>query len=1555
MFNRQHKRADTARGSWRRKSPAILLVALLCVAQAQSALAAIVNTVVATGSMGGVTIQSTATANVDVADSAPALTLLKSGTFNDGGDGKADAGDTISYRFTVANTGNVTLSNVTISDPKVTVLGGPIASLLPGSSDSTIFTASYPLTQADVDAGSVSNTAAATGLAPSGANVIASDDEQTSFITSSALTLVKSGTLNDGGDGRADVGDIITYQFVVTNTGPTTLTKVKVSDPLLDLASRPEVSRALARLENAATASDPMATGSIDTGLRVASKVDRDRSAIPARHSIADFTTDALRARVDVPQVPVELHAGRKLVRLSGESGTPASGNLVAVFYSLTNAGDGPLVNVHVRQPSGDVFGDAIDIIGTGETDESSVIFTHRLTDGDVSRGQLTAPAVVSAQSRGRKHLRYAAAPLMLADMEDADAIATASITPRRVASLAPGEQTTFTASYTLTQADIDAGDVRNTATASGRDQSGQTVTAVDSATVPVPAAPAIALVKTGVADLGADGVASAGDTVTYRFTVTNTGNVTVTNVTVADPLVTVSGGPVPSLAPGASDATTFTATYAVTQADLDRGEIVNQATVTGTPPDGGTVSDPSDDNDVVADDPTIVALTPAPSIALVKSVGAIADSNGNGITDAGDTIDYVFAVTNTGNVTLTNVLVGDPKITVTGGPLASLAPGATDSTTFRASYLITQPDADAGGVTNQATATGSDPTGATVEDISDDSATTEDDPTVTPIAEAPAIALVKSVSSVTDTNGNGLNDTGDVINYAFAVTNTGNVTLGNVTVTDPLVTVAGGPLATLVPGASDSTTFTANYVITGDDVRAGRVVNQATAAAASPSGARTSDLSDNASTDENDPTITPIVAAPGIALVKSVKGIVNTNGNDLTDAGDVIEYRFTISNTGNVPLNNVTVTDPLVTVAGGPLATLDAGETDSTTFTASYVITAADVAEGRVINQATAFGTSPANTTVSDLSDDASRTEDDPTVTPLVSAPAIALVKSVSSVTDANGNGVTDGGDVINYSFSVTNTGNVALAGVTVSDPKVAVTGGPIASLGVAQTDSTTFTASYVIAAADVDAGGVSNQATATGISPAGAVVSDLSDEASISEDDPTFTPIGQAPAIALIKSVGSITDSNGNGLTDAGDVINYAFNVTNTGNVPLSNVSLTDPLVAVTGGPLATLAAGATDSTTFTARYAITAADAAAGRVTNQATVTASTPTGGTVSDLSDDDSRTGSDPTVTPVVQTLPELTKTATVSQVHRGERVPFVIMASNVASGPVQVVDIMPPGFTYVAGSATANGTGATPVIGGRNLVFSDLFPTTAGTITLKLTMIAVTSAKTGRYINRAELRDQAGGALLATAQAAVTVVEDAVFDCGEIIGRVFDDKNRNGYSDAGEPGLPGVRVATVKGLLVTTDKHGRFHVPCADVPDAETGANFLMKLDTRTLPLGYVLTTENPRDVRLTRGKMTKLNFGAAILRQVSLDLKDDAFAAKGTALKPTWNKGIAQLMQVLAREPSVLKLTYEYRDVSLKLAARRLAEVKKLVVNEWKRRAGDYRLVIDARAVGME
>ena len=219
---------------------------------------------------------------------------------------------------------------------------------------------------------------------------------------------------------------------------------------------------------------------------------------------------------------------------------------------------------------------------------------------------------------------------------------------------------------------------------------------------------------------------------------------------------------------------------------------VFNLATTTGMDPNGGPVSD---------DDPEQVPTPQDPSIDIVKS-GAFQDENGDGLAQAGETINYIFVVTNTGNVTLTGVTVTDPLVTVSGGPVV-LVPGQTDNTSFTGTYILTQADVDAAIVLNTATTSGEDPNGNPVMD---------DDPEDTPFVQDPEISLIKS-GTFQDENGDGVSQVGETIAYTFTVINTGNVTLTGVTVTDPLVTVIGGPIPTLLVGQTDNTTVSLIHI----------------------------------------------------------------------------------------------------------------------------------------------------------------------------------------------------------------------------------------------------------------------------------------------------------------------------------------------------------------------------------------------------------------------------------------------------------------------------------------------------------------------------------------------------------------------------------------------------------------------------------------------------------------------------------------------------------------------------------------------------------------------
>ncbi len=350
----------------------------------------------------------------------------------------------------------------------------------------------------------------------------------------------------------------------------------------------------------------------------------------------------------------------------------------------------------------------------------------------------------------------------------------------------------------------------------------------------------------------------------------------------------------------------------------------------------------------------------------------------------------------------------------------------------------------------------------------------------------------------------------------------------------------------------------------------------------------------------------------------------------------------------------------------------------------------------------------------------------------------------------------------------------------------------------------------------------------------------------------------------------------------------------------------------------------------------------------------------------------------------------ISKTSALVNVTRGQLVPYTITLSNTLAAPLydlDIVDLFPPGFKYITGSGriqrgsgswvktepvSTQGTTGIPdstlnqgidlnqITGvddlaefnniARLLTWQNIGTIGANsTVKIKLLLVVGSGVGEGEYINRAVASNiQTTGAASGLASATVRVVPDPTFDCSDVIGKVFDDKNLNAYQDEGEEGIPGVRVLTAKGLEITGDADGRFHLTCAVVPNPDRGSNFIIKLDERSLPSGYRLTTENPRVVRATRGKMVKFNFGAAIHRVVRLDMADAVFEKDSTQMRPQWLPRLDLLMTELAKDPSLLRLSYLAENESESDVNDRLDAVKKEIKNRWKELNCCYQLMIE-------
>ena len=273
---------------------------------------------------------------------------------------------------------------------------------------------------------------------------------------------------------------------------------------------------------------------------------------------------------------------------------------------------------------------------------------------------------------------------------------------------LIPGASLSCSAIYVVTQADLDAGQVTNIASATDgaitSDDVSETVDAVQSTS--------LAMTKTA----SPQSFDAIGDLISYDYVVTNTGNITLTSaVTVSDDRiasVTCPALPAGGLAPNAS--LTCTGTDTVTQADIDAGSITNTASAAAN-----GVSSPPVSETVTADQ--------LPALAIEKSADRA------NFAALGEIVTYDYLVTNTGNVTITDpISVSDDRIASVSCPAlpgGSLAVGA--SLTCSAWYEVTQADLDAGEVINIASAS----TGSILSPT---------DNVTLPAAQAPALSIEK-------------------------------------------------------------------------------------------------------------------------------------------------------------------------------------------------------------------------------------------------------------------------------------------------------------------------------------------------------------------------------------------------------------------------------------------------------------------------------------------------------------------------------------------------------------------------------------------------------------------------------------------------------------------------------------------------------------------------------------------------------------------------------------------------------------------------------------------
>ena len=663
------------------------------------------------------------------------------------------------------------------------------------------------------------------------------------------------------------------------------------------------------------------------------------------------------------------------------------------------------------------------------------------------------------------------------------------------------------------------------------------------------------------------------GDTVTFDITVSNSGPITATNVSLTDLLpagITFTGstttpGTTYDQATGLFDIGTLnvsdTATLTLT-GTVDVGEGGNTITNITTAATGDQV-DPSTVGDDLVE---AVTVNDAADLVTVKTL-----ASGNPTPAEGDTVTFDITVRNDGGAQATNVSLTDSLpagITFTGstttaGTTYDQATGLFDIGTLNVGQTATLTltgtvDVGEGGntITNITTA-------ATGDQVDPDTIGDDLNETVN-VEEQANLITVKTLAS-----GNNTPAEGEVVTFDITVTNDGPNTATNVSLTDllpPGLTATGAnggitqgsydpatglfDIGTLANGASATLTLEGTV-----DVGAG--------------GTTITNVTTAATGDQLDPTtvgddLTESVGSINDADLVTVKSLAS--GDATPDEGDTVIFEILVTNNGGAQATNVSLTDSLppgLTFTGSSttqgsydiatglfdIGTLSVGQ--SATLTLEGTV---DVGEGgnTITNITTAAtGDQPDPSTAGDDLEETVNVND---------AANLVTVKTLAS-----GNANPAEGDTVTFQIEVTNEGGAQATNVSLTDSLPA---------GITFTAETTSQGSYdpatglfTIGTLDVGDTAILTLSGTVDAGQGGNTITNITTAATGDQMDPTMFGDDLEEAVIVDNTTNLITVkalASGNSTPDEGDTVTFDITVTNDGPIGATNVSLTDSLPA-------------------------------------------------------------------------------------------------------------------------------------------------------------------------------------------------------------------------------------------------------------------------------------------------------------------------------------------------------------------------------------------------------
>jgi hypothetical protein len=599
------------------------------------------------------------------------------------------------------------------------------------------------------------------------------------------------------------------------------------------------------------------------------------------------------------------------------------------------------------------------------------------------------------------------------------------------------------------------------------------------------------------------------GSTLTLDYVVSNTGNVALTNLIVKEGTTTVCT--IPNLAVSATDTNTCRRTITA-----QAGQQSASASVTATPP-GGLANVTSDPDWMYYFGATI-------NINFVKRTNGEDAKTGTGpLIPVGGAVNWTYTVTSNSNLSLPFTVVDNPPVAISC-PKNTLNP--TDTVTCTASGT-----AVAGQYANTATLTVTTP-GSLDNIIRTDT--------------SHYYGVITGINIEKLTNGfdadqapGPLIKVGEVITWSYVITNTGNVDLTGVSVVDDQEGAITTCPTTLALGA----TVTCTKMDTAEE---GQYSNEATVTGKPPAGFEPVTDSDRSHYYGSD---------AGVSIKKLTNGVdTSVSPPPYIMMGDPVSWTYQVTNIGLYSITGIKVTDSDETlVISCPGTTLVPG--------AAMVCTASSTAKAGVYtNRGYVVGTPEG------LEGIVGEVGDSDESGYFGVEPLIEITKTTNGEDAKTAPGpLIKVGEMVTWSYEITNTGNVGLTGISVVDDKEGPITCPSTSLAV----------------------GIMMTCSAQGTAIAGQYANNVTVTADTSP--PEFGPVSNSDrshyfggdAGVTIKKLTNGVDTSVSSVPTilVGQPVNWTYEVNNIGNLELTGVTVTDSdETLVVSCPGTTLAIGAT-----------------------------------------------------------------------------------------------------------------------------------------------------------------------------------------------------------------------------------------------------------------------------------------------------------------------------------------------------------------------------------------